>query len=216
MSGESLTPGMPLSEQQLEAIAGQIAEYSYARIDDFIPLSEVRNLRQKFEFLKDSGNLNQAGIGKQQNYQVQKQVRGDFINWISPDHADGSTQKLLQSIHQVRVYLNRTCFLGLKDLESHFAMYPAGTFYKRHVDRFQQNPHRVISFVCYLNEAWTETDGGELILYLPDNKNVEIWPMACRAVFFKSELEHEVKLAQRERYSVTGWMLDQLGELTFL
>ncbi len=216
MLGEPLIPGMLLSEQRLEAIAGQIADNGYARIDDFIPLSEVRNLRKKFEFLKDSGNLNKAGIGKQQKYQVQKQVRGDFIKWISPDEADDYTQKLLQSIHQVRVYLNRTCFLGLKDLESHFAMYPAGTFYKRHVDRFQQNPHRVISFVCYLNEAWTKTDGGELILYLADNTNVNIWPMACRAVFFKSELEHEVKLAHRERYSVTGWLLDQLSELTFL
>ena len=33
--------------------------------------------------------------------------------------------------------LNRDLFLGLEDFESHFAMYPPGAFYLKHVDRFR-------------------------------------------------------------------------------
>ncbi len=216
MLDDSTKSGPPFGEQQLEVIASHIVDHNFARVDDFLPLSEVRNLIARFDFLQDAGQLNQAGIGKQQHHQIIQQVRGDVIKWINPEDEDETIQKLFQRIHAVRNYLNKTCFLGLKDLEAHFAKYPVGAFYQRHVDRFQRNPHRVISFVCYLNEAWTNDDGGELCIYQPNKENVEIWPIAGRVVFFLSELEHEVKTAHRERFSITGWMLDQYSNLTFL
>jgi SM-20-related protein len=117
-------------------------------------------------------------------------------------------------------YLNRTCYLGLKDFEAHYAVYPPETFYKRHLDQFKYNDHRKITFITYLNENWKTTDGGEICLYLPGangEETVKFLPEAGRFLLFRSDLlEHEVKITQRERYSITGWMLDQLHDLTFL
>ena len=55
--------------------------------------------------------------------------------------------------------LNRALFLSLKDYETHFAIYPPGTFYEKHVDQFQSSGARKISFAFYLNENWTQSDG---------------------------------------------------------
>jgi SM-20-related protein len=105
--------------------------------------------------------------------------------------------------------------LGLKDFECHFAIYPENTFYKKHIDRFQQNAHRVLSFVLYLNENWQKGDGGELGIY-PDKEEHIVEPVAGRLILFRSEILHEVLLSHKERISLTGWMLDKDMSLTFL
>lgn len=108
-------------------------------------------------------------------------------------------------------YLNKTCFLGILHKEFHYALYPKGTFYKRHIDTFQNDGRRKLSFVCYLNEdGWLEENGGELVLYLDKNgQEVEkiIYPFPGRVVIFESQkIEHEVKPVKTERLSITGWL----------
>jgi SM-20-related protein len=62
--------------------------------------------------------------------------------------------------------------------------------------------------ICYLNENWTEDDGGQLRVYFPDQSK-DFFPIAGRLVCFRSDLlEHEVLPATRERLSLTGWILD--------
>ena len=105
-------------------------------------------------------------------------------------------------------------FIGLFDYEIHFAHYPVGAFYKKHLDAFRCNrqqgqSNRVLSTVLYLNHAWQLGDGGELLLYAEDddNKVLEtILPECGRLVIFLSEkLPHEVLPAKRERKSIAGW-----------
>ena len=61
--------------------------------------------------------------------------------------------------------------------------------------------------VTYLNEAWADDDGGQLLLYLPTG-TVTILPIAGRVVFFKAdEIEHEVMPARQARMSIAGWLL---------
>jgi len=216
LTDDSSFPDRLLEEQQLELIATGIVEEGYTIVEDFIPSCEVTQLKCRFEYIKHKGKLIKAGIGKHHHHQVEETIRGDYIKWINPQEATDEVEKLLKCIHEVRTYLNQTCFLGLKDIEAHFAMYPSGTFYRRHVDRFRHNPHRVISFVCYLNDDWQDRHGGNLCLYPSGNAPLTLYPVAGRAVFFLSEMEHEVMLSHRDRYSITGWMLDQLKELTFL
>ena len=108
-------------------------------------------------------------------------------------------------------YLNKTCFLGILHKEFHYALYPIGTFYKRHIDTFQNDDRRKLSFVCYLNEdGWLPENGGELVLYLNENGNETekvIYPFPGRVVIFESQIiEHEVKPVNTERLSITGWL----------
>jgi len=108
-------------------------------------------------------------------------------------------------------YLNKTCFLGILHKEFHYALYPEGTYYKRHIDTFQNDDRRKLSIVCYLNEdGWLPENGGELVLYLHENgEETEkvIYPFPGRVVIFESQIiEHEVKPVNKERMSITGWL----------
>jgi len=90
-------------------------------------------------------------------------------------------------------------------------LYPKDSFYKRHLDVFQNDSRRTLSVIFYLNdEDWQPDDGGELVIYKLDNNNKEeefnVTPYGGRMVIFNSrELEHEVKLVNRNRKSITGW-----------
>jgi hypothetical protein len=102
--------------------------------------------------------------------------------------------------------LNRELQLGAVEPELHFAVYPAGAAYATHVDRFRDADSRVLSVVLYLNEAWSEADGGELRLYLeagPRAPCVDVVPHGGTLVVFLSDrFPHEVLPARRERLSL--------------
>ena len=92
--------------------------------------------------------------------------------------------------------------------EFHYALYPIGTFYKRHLDTFQNDDSRKLSIVCYLNdEDWLPEYGGELVIYKEGEEDINIYPLRGRMVVFESQvLEHEVKPVKQERLSITGWL----------
>ncbi|NEM96529.1 2OG-Fe(II) oxygenase [Pontibacter burrus] len=207
--------------EKFEHIADQLSDNGYAIVDNFLDPNEVHSLLGVLTHHKELGTFKKAGIGTSNQFTVDKQVRGDYIRWIEPTETLPPTQAFLDHMDEIMLYLNRTCFLGLKDYEFHFTLYPPGTVYQRHVDQFKENDHRRLSFICYLNENWLPAHGGELRLYLPQpdgsEKQVDILPIAGRLACFRADLiPHEVLAATRPRYSLTGWMLDQLNDLTFL
>jgi SM-20-related protein len=103
-------------------------------------------------------------------------------------------------------YLNLTCYTGLNTGEFHYAWYDIGSFYKKHLDQFRTDSGRKYSIVVYLNENWTDEDGGQLLLYI-GGKTIRINPEGGRIVFFESDkIEHEVLSSKRPRMSVTGWL----------
>ena len=78
-------------------------------------------------------------------------------------------------------------------------------FYKKHVDAFKGRSNRVFTSVLYL---YTPNEGGELVIYKPKSKVVEvsISPKAGTLVLFESErFVHEVLPAVDNRYSIAGW-----------
>jgi SM-20-related protein len=102
--------------------------------------------------------------------------------------------------------LNRDLMAGLADFEGHFARYPAGSAYARHIDRLVGSDARAISTVLYLNEGWQPEDGGALRIYLGGGRSADVLPEGGRLVAFLSDrFEHEVLPATRERLSFTGW-----------
>lgn len=198
------------AELIFEPIIDGILNEGYGVVDGFLSGPEMQALAQRLHQRRAEGQFKAAGIGNQQ-VTVEKQIRGDEIHWL--DQADATPEEAvyLARINEFIQYVNRTCYLGLQDAELHYALYPPGTFYKRHLDRFRTDSRRKLSVICYLNIDWQETDGGQLAIYLPNDEGTErvetILPVGGRLVCFESDrLEHEVLPATRERLSVTGWL----------
>ncbi|QGG81255.1 2OG-Fe(II) oxygenase [Litorivicinus lipolyticus] len=150
------------------------------------------------------GTLSPARIGRGVDQVSAPEQRGDRIRWI--DECSGAGRTWLAGCDQLRVHLNRTLMAGLFSFESHFAHYPAGAFYQRHVDAFRGQANRRVSLVAYLNDEWSDADGGQLVLYPTDHPQVRVTPaMGTLVVFLSEDLAHEVLPASRDRYSIAGW-----------
>lgn len=189
-----------------EAIEG-FAEKRYAIIDQFLPEADwVKKLENRALWRFANGDFNEAGIGRGEGHQVEQTIRGDHIFWLDAASEFEGERYFLATMDHFAQYLNKTCFTGIQFHEFHFAIYPPGTFYQRHIDRFRNGDSRLFSVVFYLNEDWQEADGGQLVLYPEGKDPVTVLPIANRLAFFDSALlEHEVLEAHRDRLSVTGW-----------
>ena len=190
-----------------EKVIQDLLQQQYSIVDDFFSVDEVENLRDSLLKKYEEDEFKKAAIGNQFNEQIIKTIRGDFISWIDESQKNEAEAVFFDKIEHFTNYLNRTCFLGIQEREFHYALYPIGTFYKRHLDTFQNDDSRKLSIVCYLNEEdWTEDFGGELAIYKED-ETINVFPLKGRMVVFESQiLEHEVKPVRRERLSLTGWL----------
>ncbi len=196
-------------ESVQKAIADGLADNGYAVIEHFLSAEEVHAILDTDEFRHRKFLFRKAGVGKQQEKQVNEGIRGDHIFWLDPAHASQPFVVYFQKIRKLIQYLNQELFLSLKEAEIHLTAYPAGTFYKRHLDQFRKDDHRRISILCYLNDDWKESEGGQLRLFLPEATK-DIFPISGRLACFRSDqIEHEVLPATRERLSLTGWILDR-------
>ncbi|MCX7546501.1 2OG-Fe(II) oxygenase [Xanthomarina sp. F1114] len=196
---------------QYESIIEDILAQQYSIVEDFFTSEEVSVLRESLIEKNEEDAFKKSAIGNRVNELIIKSVRGDIILWIDELKANKAELLFFNKINSLINYLNKTCFLGILHKEFHYAMYPKGTFYKRHIDTFQNDDRRKLSIVCYLNEdGWLPENGGELVLYLDENgKETEkvIYPFPGRVVIFESQIiEHEVKPVNKERMSITGWL----------
>jgi SM-20-related protein len=192
----------------LDTIADEIAARGWCAAERFVPHTLSAALRDDARTLWQAGAFHAAGMGGGPSPVVRPGVRGDHIRWLEPEAATAAQQAGLARFEALRLALNRSLQLGLFEFECHFAVYPAGTGYARHLDRFKGDPRRALSCVLYLNERWQDEDGGQLRLYLDQTRSVQILPRGGTLVAFLSErFEHEVLPARRERISLTGWFL---------
>ena len=195
-------------KDQFEEIADGLANQGFAVMDHFLSIQEVACIQETDEFKNWKLHFKKAGIGKQAEKQVIETVRGDYIQWVDPSTAPPAIVLYLEKLRSLLEYLNQSLFLSLKDSEIHLTAYPAGTCYKRHLDQFRSDDHRKLSVICYLNQRWSQEDGGQLRMHLPEGPS-DVLPLAGRLVCFRSDqIEHEVMPATRERLSLTGWILD--------
>lgn len=198
---------------QYERIITDLQEQQYSIIDGFFDTKSVEALRGSLLKKYRQDDFKKSAIGNKTNELIVKKMRGDFIFWLNEAESNPVEKVFFAKINELTNYLNRTCFMGILHKEFHYAVYPKGTFYKRHLDTFQNDDRRKLSFVCYLNEdLWKVENGGELVLYLPEKDGKEtainIYPLPGRVVFFESQvLEHEVKpVLESKRLSITGWL----------
>ncbi|MGM0636210.1 MAG: 2OG-Fe(II) oxygenase [Bacteroidota bacterium] len=195
-----------------EKIISDIQEQGFAVVDDFLNDELVLQLRNLLLEKYQADQLKKSAIGNKTNQLIETEIRGDFIQWIDEKSAHKIEQAYFNEINQLIDYLNRTCFMGILFKEFHYAIYPEGTFYKRHLDTFQNDDRRVLSMVFYLNDStWKSENGGELVIYKNQHQleqAINIIPQPGRLVIFESQLlEHEVlPVKYGKRLSITGWL----------
>jgi len=165
---DPLFEGIDFVENPLyEKIISDITNHHYSIVEDFFNLKEVLLLRQSLLEKYEGDKFKKAAIGNRTNEIILNSVRGDIIFWIDEKQVNKAETMFFDKINDLIRYLNRTCFLGILQKEFHYALYPTGTYYRRHIDTFQNDDRRKLSIVCYLNdEDWQAENGGELVLYL--------------------------------------------------
>lgn len=172
-------------------------------------------LLRRLKILGDEDALSEAGIGRKQAIQIapdirphiRPDIRRDKTFWL--ETTNDADKIYLSLMEQLRLSLNSSLFMGLFDYEAHYAIYPPGGFYKKHVDAFKGEKNRLVSTVCYLNENWRPEDGGHLALFDSEDDNKLIHHIEPKigtlVVFLSEEIPHEVTTAYKDRKSIAGW-----------
>ena len=209
MRDMQISPDHPL----LLRIVDDIAARGWSQQNIFLPERLTRELAAECRKRAAEGELTPAGVGRGTGQEVREGIRGDHIQWLEPGQAE-PCDAYLNLMDSLRQALNRGLFLGLEEFESHFALYPPGAFYLKHVDRFRDDDARTVSAVLYLNDAWLPEHGGQLRMYLEGETSYDVQPTGgCLVVFLSGDMPHEVLPATRERLSLTGWFRRRGSEL---
>jgi len=201
MPAMRISPDDPL----LLRIVDDLAERGWSQQPLFLSDNLTRELALECRKRAAEGELAPAAVGRGPAQEVREGIRGDHIQWLEPGQAEPCDlyMELMDSLRQA---LNRGLFMGLEDFESHFALYPPGAFYRRHVDRFRDDDKRMVSAVIYLNDAWQPDHGGQLRMFFKDGTEYDVQPDGgCLVVFLSGDMPHEVLPATRDRLSLTGW-----------
>ena len=189
-----------------EALIASFIENNVGVSNNFLNDNLTRNLKNNLLTNHKNDLLLLAGTGKGESLNFNTEIRSDSIYWLDRKHEDQYENEFFDLIEGFIKHLNISCYAGITDCEFHYSLYEKDGFYKKHLDRFQNNSGRKFSMISYLNEDWQEKDGGELMIHQEDN-NQKIAPTNGKTIFFKSdELVHEVLLTNKRRMSVTGWL----------
>jgi SM-20-related protein len=201
-----------IEEHQIDPLISDLVDQGWSAQSNFFPHEWCSQLVSIEQRLWNEHTFREARIGSGNQEQSNSEIRTDRIHWIDsalieqyPLIADYFT-----TIDYLRQILNRSLFLSLQTFEAHLAVYPAGSFYKRHLDQFQAGQDRLITCIVYLNSHWTVDDGGLLRIYTNphrDSEHVDVVPKMGTFVCFRSDLiPHEVLPAHDQRLSITGWL----------
>lgn len=197
---------MPMTNDE---IARALSEQGWVVAPDFLNQTETAALATDLMREWNAGRLRPAGIGHGAKHEIREDIRGDRILWLDEAASTPAQQAYFSRMDALRTAINQETFLGLFDLESHFAVYPPDSFYRKHLDRFRDDSARTVSCILYLNKNWRSEDGGQLRLYLDEagaGESIDVAPVAGTLVVFLSDrFWHEVLPTRRERMSLTGW-----------
>lgn len=192
----------------LDTLAERLTEQSWAIDQTLFSTDEIHRLRMECLQHWQEGRFHEAKVGRAEEQIRRADVRSDWVHWLDPDKAGAAVTHYFERLATLRDYLNRSLYLGLVETEAHFAVYPKGASYTRHIDRFRDDDSRVISVVLYLNPIWSDAMGGQLRLYLdPECQTYcDVLPSSgTLVVFLSDQVWHEVLPTECPRLSITSW-----------
>ena len=176
--------------------------------DGYIVIKDAIDKKLCSDLLKDAkseSSFKNAGISSTNDLHIDSTKRRDKTLWLDEDEACRS--EYLAFSRELSQNLNKELYLGISYYEAHYALYEEGDFYEKHLDSFRGSKNRVVTTVLYLNEEWSDKDGGELVIYNEDDKEIKrVTPNTGTLVLFLSDkFPHEVLVAKNKRYSIAGW-----------
>lgn len=195
------------SADRINHLIDSLVEHGWYIGPQMLDARLCRSLHQEVMARAAQQSLNRAGIGRGENHKLREDIRGDAIHWL--DRETLAQRRYLDAMAELQQALNASLYLGLFEYEAHFAHYPAGAFYRRHLDSFRGPANRVISTVGYLNPDWPRDGGGEMVIFDrhdPDREIARVTPEAGTLVCFLAEqVPHEVLPTRQPRASIAGW-----------
>ena len=185
----------------MQKLIDALATQGYFVWDDFLSPEQVNELKSCLP-----EKWTKARIGRNDEVARESSIRSDKIHWLAADQGI-AVQDFLERMEVIRREVNQHFFLGLFEYEAHFAKYEKGDFYQKHLDCFRGNENRRLTTVFYMNDSWEEQDGGELVVYdLDDKELMKLAPKSGRLfVFLSEQFPHEVLPTNMERFSIAGW-----------
>ncbi|WP_375582954.1 2OG-Fe(II) oxygenase [Cyclobacterium xiamenense] len=200
-------------QQKNERIAADLYEKGWSLTDQYISETFRKELLKEQRDLLHHGQFRHAGVGSGESFAILPEIRSDKVLWMDEHQLTPLQQTYWGLMAALQTAINQRCYLGLRSFEAHFAMYPPGSFYLRHLDQFQSVFYRKVSVILYLNDAWEAHDEGALRMYFTSENGLEehrdVLPLGARLVVFLSgEVPHEVLPTNKERISITGWFKD--------
>lgn len=203
MNSSSTLPGV-------EHITSTLIQQGWCVTPDFVDTRTWHALAAEANQRWAQQEFRAAHIGSGQSRKANTAIRGDAIAWIEHAAPSAAQATYIALLEHLRLAVNQELFLGAFDLELHFARYPIGAFYSKHLDRHAHTQARVLSCILYLNQDWRNEDGGQLRIHIAADdaqRYTDIMPRGGTLVTFLSgDFEHEVLPARRPRLSITGWM----------
>lgn len=201
---------VPNIEKKINNLIEQLVDQEWALCDALFSEHEFEELLNNLLALDLNQKFNPAHIGTQGDKKRIDEIRNDRTYWIDANTQDPAQKIYTHFLNQLQNALNQQLYLGIQRLEIHYAIYERGGFYKKHLDQAKNSDARIVSCLYYLNPNWTPKDGGELILYKPEDENQvmqTIHPIGNRfACFLSDRIQHEVSPSQIQRKSIAGWL----------
>lgn len=189
-----------------EMIAEELGRTGLCICPDFLSQQTLRETQADFNLIHDANEFYRAGTGQGEQKQVRDLVRRDEIHWLDRKAQTPSQTVLWEKLDSLMPAFNRFLYLGLGELQGHYASYAEGGYYRRHLDCFKNDNSRIVSVILYLNKDWRPSDGGELRIHHTDKTYVDVAPIGGTMLCFLSrEIEHEVLLCHSPRMSFAGW-----------
>lgn len=191
----------------LPTLIDALVEQGWFIGEDFLDAELCHDLHRELAQMAERNALAAAGIGRGDEHQLRHDIRGDAIHWL--DRESLAQRRYLEAMGELQRELNQALFLGLFEYEAHFAHYPPGAFYKKHLDSFRGRANRVVSTVGYLNPDWPADGGGEMVIFSDDDSEREVARVRPEAgnfaCFLAERVPHEVLPTRLARASIAGW-----------
>ena len=187
----------------LESISLNLESFGWSESHHFLSSFECEEILGHVKSLEDSGAFYDGGVSRKLSRQVNSRIRKSQIHWIEDWESVESLSTFKTKLTDLMLHLNQYFFLPMRRIESQFAIYERGGFYKKHIDQHSETKHRQVSTILYLEDC---IEGGELVIFNRDDKSrVDKGTLVS---FFSAQVFHEVLETKALRYGLTSWMRD--------
>ena len=126
-------------EKDFEILIASFIENKVGISANFLKNSLAENLKINLLSLLEQKLMFAAGTGNAEKLIQNNSVRGDSIYWLDRKHDNEFENEFFDHIEDFIRYLNHSCYAGITGYEFHYSLYEIGSYYKKHLDQFQNN-----------------------------------------------------------------------------